>query len=399
MNVVVTCDHHFERSPDGAIWAHGPLTRSFWERYRPVFDKVRLVARVRDVPEAPEGEQPANGDGIEFIPVPNFTGPAEYLLRKRAVAAAVRGAITNGDAVMLRAPSVVGDCLVPDLRRSGRPFGVEVIADPYDSFGSNAVQHPLRLFFRWLFSRNLRGQCAVACGAAYVTERALQRRYPPRSDAFATHYSSIDLPNSSFVSAPRTTPLRRPARLLLVGTLAQLYKGPDVLIDAVAELVRDGLELELSIVGGGQHLREMEARAASHGIGGLVHFTGNLTTSQAVRAELDRADLFTLPSRQEGLPRAMIEAMARGLPAIGSTVGGIPELLPADDLVPPNDARALAAKIREVLGDPERMALASARNLAKAHEYSQEVLTPRRQALYAHVRTRTEEWLRGQGAR
>jgi glycosyltransferase involved in cell wall biosynthesis len=159
------------------------------------------------------------------------------------------------------------------------------------------------------------------------------------------------------------------------------------------------VDLELTIVGGGQHLREMEARAAALGIGSLVHFTGNLATGQAVRAELDRADLFTLPSRQEGLPRAMIEAMARGLPAIGSTVGGIPELLPADDLFPPNDVPALAAKIREVLGDPERMARASARNLAKAREYSQEVLTPRRQALYTHVRTRTEEWLRKKSGR
>ncbi len=399
MNVVVCCDHHFERSPDGAIWAHGPLTRSFWERYRPVFDKVRLVARVRDVAEAPEGEMPANGDGVEFVPLPNFTGPKEYLRRKWAVSAAMRQALHNGDAVMLRAPSVVGDCLVSQLRRSGRPFGVEVIADPYDSFGANAVQHPLRFFFRWLFSRKLRAQCATACGAAYVTERALQRRYPPSPEAFATHYSSIDLPNSAFVGAPRLAPTRRPARLLLVGTLAQLYKAPDVLIDAVAEVVRGGVDLELTIVGGGQHLREMEARAAALGIGSLVHFTGNLATGQAVRAELDRADLFTLPSRQEGLPRAMIEAMARGLPALGSTVGGIPELLPADDLFPPNEVPALAAKIREVLGDPERMARASARNLAKAREYSQEVLTPRRQALYTHVRTRTEEWLRKKSGR
>jgi glycosyltransferase involved in cell wall biosynthesis len=399
MNVVVACDHHFERSPDGAIWAHGPLTHSFWERYRPVFDTVRLVARVRDVAEAPEGEMPANGDGVEFIPLPDFTGPKEYLWRKREVGAAMRNVLQNGDAVMLRAPSVVGDCLVTQLRRSGRPFGLEVIADPHDSFGANAVHHPLRLLFRWLFSRKLREQCAWACGLSYVTERALQRRYPPSPGAFATHYSSIDLLQSAFVAAPRPAPTRRPARLLLVGTLAQLYKAPDVLIDAVAEVIRSGVPVELTIVGGGQHLREMEARAAAQGIGGVVHFTGNLATGQAVRAELDRADLFTLPSRQEGLPRAMIEAMARGLPAIGSTVGGIPELLPEDDLVPPNDVPALAAKIREFLGDPERMARTSARNLAKAREYSQEVLTPRRQALYSHVRARTEEWLRKRGGR
>ncbi len=393
MNVVVSCDHHFDRSPDGAIWAHGPLTHSFWLRYRPAFERVRLIARVRDIPEAPAGEQPANGEGVEFISVPDFTGPRQYLLRRRAIVAAARGAIRNGDAVMLRAPAVMGDCLMPELERTGRPYGIEVVTDPYDVFGSKAVRHPLRRFFRWSFARALRAQCAGACGAAYVTEHALQRRYPPGPGAFATHYSSIDLPGSAFADAPRTAPLPSPARLLLVGTLAQLYKAPDVLIEAVAEVVRGGLAVELTIVGGGQHRQELEARAVELGLNGVVRFTGNLSQSGAVRSELDRADLFTMPSRQEGLPRAMIEAMARGLPAIGSTVGGIPELLPAEDLVPTDDAPALAAKIREMLGDPARMARASARNLAKAREYSQEILTPRRQALYAHVRARTEEWL------
>jgi glycosyltransferase involved in cell wall biosynthesis len=352
---------------------------------------------VRDVPEAPTDEVPANGEGIEFIALPDFTGSLGLIRHRLTIAAAARAALRNGDAVMLRAPAVVGDCLLPQLRRTGRPFGVEVVADPYDSFGTNAMHHPLRLFFRWLFARNLRRQCAGACGAAYVTEHALQRRYPPAPEAFATHYSSIDLPRSAFVKEPRTASARSPLRLLMVGTLAQLYKAPDILIDAVAELVRGGLALELTIVGGGQHLREMEERAASQGLRGIVHFTGNLSSGQAVRAELDRADLFTMPSRQEGLPRAMIEAMARGLPAIGSTVGGIPELLPDEDLVPPNDVAALAAKIREMVTDPGRMARAAERNLAKAREYSQEVLTPRRQALYTHVRARTEEWLRKKG--
>ena len=62
-----------------------------------------------------------------------------------------------------------------------------------------------------------------------------------------------------------------------------------------------------------------------------------------VTEQLDAADVFVLPSRQEGLPRAMIEAMARSLPCVGSDVGGISELIP-DWVVPPNDPQALALK-------------------------------------------------------
>jgi len=55
------------------------------------------------------------------------------------------------------------------------------------------------------------------------------------------------------------------------------------------------------------------------------------------------------------MPRAMIEAMARGLPCIGSAVGGIPELLSSEDLVSRGDAGALALKIMEVVSQPDRM--------------------------------------------
>jgi L-malate glycosyltransferase len=100
-----------------------------------------------------------------------------------------------------------------------------------------------------------------------------------------------------------------------------------------------------------------------------------------------------MPSYQEGLPRAMVEAMARALPCIGSTVGGIPELLMPEDMVPPGDVAALANKIREVVTDPERMAQMSARNLDKAKEFKNELLREQRITFYRYVREQTEAWL------
>lgn len=86
--------------------------------------------------------------------------------------------------------------------------------------------------------------------------------------------------------------------------------------------------------------------------------------------------------------------IARSLPCIGSTVGGIPELLPSEDLVPPGDAVALASKIREVVTDPERMTRMSARNLETAKEYRDEVLREQRNEFYRYVREMTEVWLK-----
>jgi glycosyltransferase involved in cell wall biosynthesis len=395
MNVVVTAEHHFDRSPDGGVWTEGTMSYSFWTRYLSMFDSVGVVARVRDVAARPPGRQLASGPKVTFSGVPDYRGPEQYLLRSASIAVATAKAVQNNDAVILRVPGQMGACVERHLRKMRRPYAVEVVGDPYDVFGPGAVRHPLRPFFRWQSPRCLRRQCAAACAAAYVTEYALQRRYPPGPKAFAMHCSDVELPPSAFANGPRTAMPNGAAKLIFVGSLAQLYKAPEVLIDAVEACVRDGLNIELVLIGSGRYQTTLEARAVSLGLGRRVQFRGQLSTPEAVRAELDQAHVFVLPSRVEGLPRAMIEAMARALPCLGSTVGGIPELLPAQDLVAPGDTPALARKIREVIADPVRMAGMSARNLVKAKEYSYGTLSGRWQAFYRQVKACNEGWLKG----
>jgi glycosyltransferase involved in cell wall biosynthesis len=204
------------------------------------------------------------------------------------------------------------------------------------------------------------------------------------------------MPEEAYVARPR--PLRLDKRtwtLVYVGTLNQLYKAPDVLIDAVALCVLDGLDLELVMVGGGQYLPNMQARAAARGLGERTRFCGSLSAGDAIREQMDQADILVLPSRQEALGQVIVEAMARGLPCIGSTTGSTPEMLPPEYLVPPNDANALALKIREVVTDPLRMARASARNLDKAQEYRELLVNKRRDAFYRRVKEATQAWLKG----
>jgi glycosyltransferase involved in cell wall biosynthesis len=294
------------------------------------------------------------------------------------------------DAAILRVGSNVGNWVAAHLHRKGRPYGVEVVQDPFDAYAPGACRHALRPFFRWWLTRQLRQQCQRACAAAYVTQTALQQRYPPAPNVFNTHYSSVDLPPQAFAEAPRVPqPGQRTFTLAMVGMLKQLYKAPDVLIDAIAQCISGGLDVRLEIVGDGQHRAELEKRAARHGLGARVRFHGQLPAGQAVWEVLDRADLFVLPSRQEGLPRALIEAMARGLPCIGSTVGGFPELLPPEAMVPPGDAPALARKIGDLLASPQHMAALAASNLQRAHNYRADQLRERRIAFYRSVREQT----------
>lgn len=394
MQVLVTASARFALTSDGNLWTPNTATGyNLWARYLDIYDEVHLLVRAKMHSAPPSGWNMASGPGVKPIPLPYYIGPQEFVKNYTSIKKSISKAIADANAIQLRIPCTIGGEVWKSLPFK-RPYGVEVVADPYDTFASGSVKHPLRPFCRWWFPRQLQKQCESACAAAYVTKQALQRRYPCPN--YSVGVSDVDLPDEA-LSVPRPQrPEARTCTLIFVGSLAQLYKAPDVLIDAVGTCVREGLDLKLILVGDGKHQAELKARVAALGLENQVSFRGQLPTSEAVRDQLDRADLFILPSYQEGLPKAMVEAMARGLPCIGSTVGGIPELLPSEDMVPPGNVAALASIIREVVTDPERMARMSARNLEKAKDYRNEVLREQRNAFYHYVRGRTEEWLGAQ---
>jgi glycosyltransferase involved in cell wall biosynthesis len=396
MRLVFPLDQRFVQTPDGKVWTETTFPYAYWGRYLEVFDSLVIVARADPVPEAPEQGQAVEGEGVVFRTVPYYLGPAEYTRRLLQVRRCVLGTQQPGDAVLFRMHSAIGSLLEARLARQGCPYGLEVATDPFDALAPGALEHPLRALCRPLLSRTLRRQCARAAAVSYVTRETLQGRYPPGPGAYTTHYSTLELPEEEFASAPREfCPNGHEVTLVTIGSMAQTHKGLDVLIEAVARCRARGQKLRLRVLGEGRYRASLEAQAREAGLEACVEFLGQVPAGRPVLEELDRADLFVLASRTEGLPRSMIEAMARGLPCVGTKVGGIPELLPAEDLVPVGDSAALAEKLGEVLGDAERRNRMAARSLETAQDYRPQVLRSRRRAFYQHLRELTEAWWRG----
>jgi glycosyltransferase involved in cell wall biosynthesis len=139
-----------------------------------------------------------------------------------------------------------------------------------------------------------------------------------------------------------------------LGTIAELHrnKGLDILIEAFARLAPDYSNLNLLIIGEGEEREHLAMQIARHHLINRIHLLGQVPEGARY---LKAFDIFTLPSRTEALPYAVLEAGLAGLPVVASRVGGIPEIIKNGEtglLVPPADPAALAGALKTLL--PER---------------------------------------------
>jgi glycosyltransferase involved in cell wall biosynthesis len=174
----------------------------------------------------------------------------------------------------------------------------------------------------------------------------------------------------------------------LLGFVAGLrdQKGLPVLLDALERLADGGELPRTAIVGNGPEAAEVDRRLADPRLAGRVTrfaFTGPM------EHHLAALDLFVLPSLWEGLPIALLEAMAMGVAPVASAVGGTPEAV--DDgrtgwLVPPGDAGALAGRLRAAMADGAlRERVAAAAQAEAAARFGLERMVDELEALYVRV--------------
>lgn len=384
MRVSIVLEQRFIHTADGATYDNGHATYALWRRYLSAFEEVQVVGRSALVTRVPPGYRRVDGPGVRVMQVPFYQGPGGLLRRLGPVVRTLHRTLEPGEAVIVRLSGVLGHLAAGLRQAQGRAFAVEIINDPDLGLAQEGMQHPWRRLFRWLLTTLTRAQCRTATAVQYVTREALQRKYPPGPRTPSFGVSDVQLPPAAFAAARTySAPARR---AVLVGSLEQPHKAADVAIRALAQLRGEGLDLRLTVVGEGGLRPGLAALARELGVADACDFAGQRSTPAEVRADLARADLFLIPSRTEGLPRALLEAMAQGLPAVGTAVGGIPELLPPEVLAGPGDAADLAAVWRRLALDPEQLSRQSGRNLALARDYADEVLDAGRQAFAQAVR-------------
>ncbi|WP_162180028.1 glycosyltransferase family 4 protein [Bryobacter aggregatus] len=382
LNVVI--DQRLKRTPDGRVWTHTPPSYEFFEPALRVFDRVRVIARTIEVFEIPHQARLVNGPHLRVLPIPNFMGPLQYFCRRGEVRDSLKAISLLDGPFLLRIPSKTAFELAELLDAAGRPYATEMLTDPFDFFAPGVAPSGLARCFRPYFCRRSRELCARAVAANYITGSATRRANPAPNAEWAGSVSDVDLSAEAFVG-PAEFPATGPIEIVTVGFLDLLYKGQDILIRALSRCHAMGLDFRLTFVGEGKRKAALLELARSCGIGDRVSITGALGGTAAVREYLQRAHLFTLPSRAEGIPRALLEAMAASLPAIATHVGAIPDLLDPQWIIPPGSVEALQEKLMQFAALRKQWSSIGHRNQTVARNFDRDLLEPLRLEFYRAI--------------
>lgn len=384
MNVLVYADAHLYRTEDGKIWARTIYGYGFWKRYLNVFENITVIARMQNArKEDVENFCESSGPNVSFVGLPMVRGSQNkfgYIAQfPRALKIAHR-TVRTADCGIFRVPAVMGYIVLHLFAKTKRPYALEIVANPFHtySFGNNIEKNILGYYLKRAASR--------ANGVSYVTQYNLQQLFPSYARLhgesvrhFESYYSSIDL-RKEYFSVPRDYKKHTGSfKIIHVANQMNDYtKCHKTVIDVTQSLRKSGYDIQTFLIGDGTKRKEFEEYAYSKGLSDAVHFVGILSSTEKVREWLLNSDLFLFPARAEGLPRALIEAMAVGLPCLSSPEGGIPELLPEEYLFMPADTEGIANKIVQLLSNPLQLNEMSKSNIDKARKYEHSILQERR---------------------
>ena len=363
----------FYRDEHGAVRTNYAYAR--YDAWLPYLEGTKeLVLFARIVRGGGAGGQLVEGPRVQVYEQPFYSGPLGFLRTLTQQKRALSRVMNDGDSLYgTRVPNLVGPLMTKRARMLGASMFVQVTGDPEEVLksGFGGIRQILARGFASLGRRAVAKQVRAADGVIYVTESALQRKYPASVAAVTAVRSNVEISDEHLSSPARNyamvdaSSVRR-FHLVTVGSQANKLKGHDVLLRALQILKDRGHDLEATIVGGGRHHEELLELSTELGLDARVKFTGALAGAHLVRNEVAGADLFVMPSLSEGLPRALIEAMSGGVACIGTTAGGIPELLDEDSLCPPGSPSALAELIERVLQEPDGLARRGREQRARA---------------------------------
>ena len=254
----------------------------------------------------------------------------------------LRREVAAADMVIAHVPSFPSNLVIRYAKEMHKFCLVVVVGCTWDGLWNYNCKGKLLAPYAYLEQRKAVDK---ADAVIYVTKEFLQHRYPTSKPSIGCSDVAINGLNfSSCDGRKRRIAGWTKASRRNVVTVAGLvpFKGQQYVIRAIAKLREKGYNYHYYMAGSGGNERYLRELAARLDVTDQVHFEGQIAHEQ-VFGLMDRMDIYIQPSRQDGLPRSVVEAMSLGMPAIVSRVGGYPELVSHGNIFKCGDVDAIVS--------------------------------------------------------
>jgi glycosyltransferase involved in cell wall biosynthesis len=368
---VLFCHDHLLSEFEGKYYSAGKLDYSKFKFYLDIFKNLTLVSRGKPVSKLDLGVSIVNGPNLDVETLPNLAS-VNGLIHRGKIRERLAQSILLHDAVIVRLPSEIGLMALDIAQKTNKPVLVEVVANAYDclKYRGDLLAKIYAPFLEW----RMRKACLNADVITYVTSKYLQKKYPSNGMQAAISDAGINevLPARKFPTSDTFT-------IGVIGNPDVKLKGIKIALDAVSQARKiSGLNIILKVLGGeGKNFILDNGNLPS-----WCSFTNVLIGESKVNVWLDDLDIYVQPSFTEGLPRALVEAMSRGLPCFGSDVGGIPELLSKKYVFKPGNSGSLSSSLLMTIQDENNYQVQSISCLQKAKEYDKKSILIKRISFY-----------------
>lgn len=354
-------------------YSPGQFSIELWERYLQFSDELNVVCRGRYEDVTEDVKTNTNKLDTESVDIRVLTPKSNnFIAYGKSERAIIYSTVLNSDIVICRLPSEIGAIAHKYALSLKKKVIIEVVGCPFDSFRyqGSLLGKIYSIFWYFRMKRHL----ISSTHSVYVSSEFLPGRYPARLDSNFAFVSDVVINETNYNKSKITK-----NKIGLIASLNTDYKGIDTAIKALS--LTENLHLE--IVGPGSSDKWVSL-ARTEGVKERVTFLGSLPSGDSINSWLDTVDIYIQPSLTEGLPRALVEAMARGKICLGSRVGGIPELLEPEFMFSKKDYKSLARLLLKYSTTANQNEIAE-RNLEFASKFVSKSITSKRNEFYQRV--------------
>lgn len=355
-------------------------TSTLHNLYFPFCNELTICERIRDIANLEGLSELSTNDIKVLCPNIDSSSIALYFTKKRQYYKYIEKIINDFDYVIAR-QGILGNYAAELARKHKIPYVYECVGSTFASFWNHGfwgklLAIPLTISVR----RNIKNSKYVT----YVTEQYLQRLYPTKGHSVGV--SDVEISNIS--ESILNKRLRRisdldfsePLKMVTIGGVNVFAKGQQYAIKAVSELKKAGIVIDYYLIGEGNQER-LRMLARKLGISAQIHFLGAVKHSEVFNI-LDNMDIYIQPSLQEGLPRAVVEAMSRGLICLGSKIAGIPELISENYLFYKKDVSKIVDILKSI--DKSELRSQAISNFNRSKDFHYKVLREKRMSFWAN---------------